>query len=325
MAVTQKPLNKSVRGGGVGVERTVRILVQTTTPGAPDDWSVGSLTLLTGHLASLREDEARFEVTSRNREADSSGDDPVLRSLDRSSFDELWLFALDTGDGLTPSDCSGITRFRQRGGGILAARDHQDMGASLCALGGIGAAHHFHTKNPESDPLRLASDDRGTPSISWPNYHSGRNGDFHRIERVEPSHPLLRNPDSPSGWIEFFPSHPHEGSVDAPPGEDARVIATATSLATGRPFNLAVAFESRKDEHGNRLGRGVAESSFHHFADYNWDTSRGAPSFVTEPEGRGMKAEPRAIQDIRRYARNLAYWLAPGIGSTREVARTKSP
>jgi len=291
------------------VERTIRILVQTTTPGGSDDWSVESLSLLAGHLASLRENGTRFEVTARNRESGSS-DDPVLSSLDRSEFDELWLFALDTGGGLTAADCEGITRFRRRGGGILAARDHQDMGISLCRLGGIGGAHHFQTKNPETDPARLAPDDRETPSITWPNYHSGKNGDFQRITRVEPSHPLLRNPASPSGWIELFPSHPHEGAVDAPAGEEARVIATGTSLATGRPFNLAVAFESR-DENGNKLGRGVAESSFHHFADYNWDTSRGHPSFVTEPEGDGMKIEPRALADIRQYVRNLAFWLAP--------------
>jgi hypothetical protein len=296
--------------GSTSVNRTIRILVQTTTPGGGDDWSVESLSLLGAHLASLREDGTRFDVTARNRAP--GGDDPVLGSLDRSSFDELWLFALDTGGGLTASDCMGITRFRQRGGGILAARDHQDMGISLCTLGGIGAAHHFQSKNPEPDPARLAPDDRGTPSISWPNYHSGKNGDFHRIARVEPSHPLLRNPDSASGWIEFFPSHPHEGAVDAPPGEAARVVATGTSLATGRPFNLAVAFESRTDRHGNRLGRGVAESSFHHFADYNWDTDRGHPSFVTEPEGQGMRNTPRALADIQRYVRNLAFWLAPG-------------
>jgi hypothetical protein len=288
-------------------QKTVRILVQTTTPGAPDDWSVERLSLLTEHLASLREDGTRFEVTARNREAAH----PVLATLDRSPFDELWLFALDTGDGLTKADCEGITRFRQRGGGILATRDHQDMGLSLCTLGGVGAAHHFQSKNPEPDPSRQAPDDRETPTISWPNYRSGKNGDFHRIALVEPPHELLRNPDSPSGWIEFFPSHPHEGAVDPPPGEEARVIATGKSLATGRPFNLAVAFESRDDRHGNRLGRGIAESSFHHFADYNWDTSRGAPSFVTEPEGDGMKKSPRAQNDIRRYVRNLAFWLAP--------------
>jgi hypothetical protein len=42
--------------------------------------------------------------------------------------------------------------------------------------------------------------------------------------------------------------------------------------------NLAVAFEA----YGNH-GRAVAQSTFHHFADYNWDTRLGAPSFVDEP------------------------------------------
>ncbi len=70
-------------------------------------------------------------------------------------------------------------------------------------------------------------------------------------------------------------------------------------------------FEPSTDELGNRLGRAVAESSFHQFADYNWDPSLGCPSFVTEPAGVGRKASPRAGADIRRYVRNLALGLAP--------------
>jgi hypothetical protein len=295
------------------VDRTIRILIQTTIPGAPDGWSIDSLSLLTRHLASLQEDRTRFEVTARNREARPGADDPALASLDRSPFDELWLFALEVGEGLTAGDCAGIGRFRRRGGGILVTRDHQDMGASLCTLGGVGAAHHFHSRNLDPDAERHAPDDRGTPSISWPNYHSGQNGDFQRIMPVEPPHELLHRSSS-SDLIEFFPSHPHEGSVGVPPGEDnARIVARGTSQTTGRPFNLAVAFDRSRDADGTLLGRAVAESSFHHFADYNWDTSRGAPSFVTEPEGKGMKTEPRALADIKRYVRNLAFWLAPPV------------
>ncbi|HYV51113.1 MAG TPA: hypothetical protein VE910_04360 [Dongiaceae bacterium] len=290
--------------------RTLKVLVQTTTPAKRDNWTIDSFLLLREHLASLQEMDTRFEVTARNRDVPIGAPDAVLSRLDESDLDELWLFALDFGEGgLTPDDCAGISRFRQRGGGILSARDHQDMGISLCTLGGIGRAHFFHTKNPEPDVSRQTPDDRGTPTISWPNYHSGRNGDFQRIVAAEPRHELLRNPSSPSGLIELFPAHPHEGAVGVPEGEaSAQVIATGHSLATDRPFNLAVAFERTMD----RLGRGVAESSIHHFADYNWDTSRGAPSFVTEPEGTGMKDNPRALADIKQYVRNLAFWLAPG-------------
>jgi hypothetical protein len=300
--------------------RTIRILIQTTTPATPDDWSIDSLTLLREHLAGLTEGGTRFEVVARNREVPPGTSDPQLSRLDESVFQELWLFALDSGDGLTAADCQGITRFRERGGGILATRDHQDMGSSLCTLGGLGLAHFFQTKNPEPDASRRVPDDLETPSISWPNYHSGRNGDFQRIHAVEPVHALLINPAAPGGLIQYFPSHPHEGAVGVPASDrSARVVATGTSQTTGRPFNLVVAFEGREGRSGGKLGRAVAESSFHHFADYNWDTSRGAPSFVTEPEGTGMKTEPRALEDIQRYARNLAFWLADP-GSPDEVS-----
>jgi hypothetical protein len=44
---------------------------------------------------------------------DKDGNDRILSKLDETDFDQLWLFALDNGDGLTAADCQGITRFRQ--------------------------------------------------------------------------------------------------------------------------------------------------------------------------------------------------------------------
>ncbi|HEY3205074.1 MAG TPA: hypothetical protein VGL03_15600 [Thermoanaerobaculia bacterium] len=292
--------------------KPLRILLQTTTPAHPDDWSIDSVSLLRRQLESPRFQDRPVFVTARNREAPPSGSDPVLAEIDRSDFDELWLFGLDTGKGITAAECAAIGRFRRRGGGLVTARDHQDMGASLCDLGGVGAANHFHTRNPEPDESRRRPDDWETTTISWPNYHSGRNGDFQRIEAVEPVHALLRDPEDARRTLEFFPAHPHEGAVSAPPGdESARVIAVGRSAASGRPFNLIVAFERGRDGGGNLLGRAVAHSSFHHFADYNWDTREPAPSFVTEPEGTGMASNERARADIRAYVANLARWLAP--------------
>ncbi|HJU54020.1 MAG TPA: hypothetical protein VJ715_05595, partial [Pyrinomonadaceae bacterium] len=238
------------------------------------------------------------------------GDDRVLSRLDETDFDELWLFAVDAGDGLTTADCEGITRFRQRGGGILSTRDHQDLGSSLCTLGGIGRAHFFHTKHQDPDESRRERDDQQTKDISWPNYHSGSNGDYQRVSAVEPAHELLRSASSPSGLIEYFPAHPHEGGVGVPEGAHAaRVIATGTSRVTNRPFNLVVAFEDEQDRHGNTLGRAVAESSFHHFVDYNWDTSMGCPSFLLEPPGDQITREPERLEDVKTYVSNLAQWL----------------
>lgn len=192
----------------------------------------------------------------------------------------------------------------------MATRDHQDLGSSLCTLGGVGRAHFFHTQHQDPDESRRAPDDQNTKSISWPNYHSGSNGDYQRVTPTGTVHELLHNPDSASGVIEYFPAHPHEGGVGVPEGEaHARIIATGTSKVTNRPFNLVVAFEQSEDNHGNKLGRAVAESSFHHFVDYNWDVSSGCPSFLLEPPGDQIEREPEKLEDVKTYVRNLALWL----------------
>jgi hypothetical protein len=298
------------------MKRPIRILLQTTIPATEDDWHVGRFSLLAEHLLSLKDEEGHplCEVTARDREANADGDDEVLSRLDAADFDELWLFAVDTGDGLTVADCQGITRFRQRGGGLLSTRDHQDLGSSLCTLGGVGRAHFFHSKHQDPDETRRVRDDQETEDISWPNYHSGSNGDYQRVTPAGPTHELLRDASSLSGRVEYLPAHPHEGAVGVPEGEGrARVIATGTSKVSKRPFNLVVAFEREQDEHGNTLGRAVAESSFHHFVDYNWDTSMGCPSFLAEPPGDQIKREPEKLEDVKTYVRNLAVWLAPDI------------
>lgn len=291
----------------------INILLQTTIPAVPDDWNIDRFSLLRDHLVSLIDEsgEPLCNVTTRNREIDADGNDAVLSVLDNTDFDELWLFAVDSGNGLTVADCQGITRFRQRGGGLLTTRDHQDLGSSLCTLGGVGRAHFFHTKHPEPDETRHTRDDQNQ-TISWPNYHSGSNGDYQRLTAVKPVHELLLNPMNESGVIEYFPAHPHEGAVGVPEDENhANLIATGTSKVTGRPFNLIVAFESARDAHGNTLGRGIAESSFHHLVDYNWDISSGCPSFLTEPPGEQIRRTPEKLADIRTYVSNVARWLAP--------------
>lgn len=288
----------------------VHILLQTTIPPVEDDWHIDRFSLLAEHLASLKDESGAplYHVTTRNRETNAEGNDPLLSKLDESRFQELWLFAVDTGNGLSRVDCEGITRFHQRGGGILATRDHQDLGSSLCTLGGVGRAHFFHSQNKDPDTSRHTRDDQGTVDISWPNYHSGSNGDYQTITLVEPVHELLRGPN---GVITHFPAHPHEGSVGVPSDEArARVIAAGVSQTTGRDFNLIVAFEAGDDAHGNHLGRAVAESSFHHFVDYNWDTSKGCPSFLLEPPGDQIEREPEKLNDIKTYVSNAACWLA---------------
>jgi len=299
---------------GIHMSKPVQILLQTTIPAVEDDWNIGRFSLLREHLSSLTDAEKKplYEVTARNREENAAGNDDVLSTLDTRDFDELWLFAVDTGNGLSQADCEGITRFHQRGGGIFSTRDHHDLGSSLCTLGGIGRAHFFHSRHQDPDTSRHVRDDQDNQEISWPNYHSGANGDYQKVTVVDPLHELFVSAENPSGVIEYFPAHPHEGSVGVPEDvQSARVVATGVSKTTGHDFNLVVVLEGKTDQHGNRCGRAVAESSFHHFVDYNWDISKGCPSFLVEPPGHEIERDPARLRDVQNYVANLAHWLAP--------------
>ena len=273
----------------------IRILLQTTIPFAEDDWHIGRFSRLQAVLAAMD----GVEVTGRNRATPPGQTDPVLGSLDTSGFDQLWLFAVDTGDGLNGDECAAIGRFRKAGGGLMVTRDHMDLGSSVCTLGGVGDAHYFHSKNLDPDPARRARDDVVTTDIDWPNYHSGANGDFQPVSSVGERHPVFEG-------VTRLPAHPHEGAVGAPASHpSAHVIATGVSQATQRPFNIAVAFEPSDEG-----GPAIAQSTFHHFADYNLDPAMGAPSFVTEAPSDGFARHPDALAETHRYFENLARWLA---------------
>jgi hypothetical protein len=276
-----------------------RILLQTTIAANPDDWDISRFSLLADELR-----EAGHEVTARNRVA-GGDDDPVLSHVDDLGLDQLWLMAVDVGDGLTDAEAEAIVRFRENGGGVLTARDHEDLGRCLLRLGSLGLVNQFH--DVSVDPATMC-DDQDTPTISWPNYHSGANGDYQPVLTAEPVHELLRTTRSASGRIEWFPAHPHEGGVSAV-GPFATALAQGRSIVTGRHFNLAVVLDGELTPDGRAIGRAIAESTFHHFADYNWDLDCGAPSFVTERPGTEIKADPSRLAIFKDYVRNIATWL----------------
>jgi hypothetical protein len=180
-----------------------------------------------------------------------------------------------------------------------------DLGCSVCTLGGVGEAHHFHTHNMEADPARQAIDDRITTDISWPNYHSGANGDWQTIAVEGEVHPLLRDPTG--GVLDRLPSHPHEGAVSAPADRsDARVIATGRSKVTDRPFNIAVAFEG---EPGGE-GRGLAAIHLPPFRRLQLGPASGPPELRVEAPGDAMLHDPEGLRQTQAYMANLAGWLS---------------
>jgi hypothetical protein len=138
------------------------------------------------------------------------------------------------------------------------------------------------------------------------------NGDYQPVFASEPVHELLQTAQTASGRIEWFPAHCHEGAVSAPADVPrAREIACGRSTVTGRMFNLAVSVDGETTWDGRPLGRALACSTFHRFADMNWDTDAGAPPFVTEPLGDQIKRDPSRLAVFKEYVHNIARWLAP--------------
>src|SRR6202045_2164088 len=193
-----------------------RILVKTTIGPVPDDWHVGRFSLLTEHLRSLKDSSGGvlYDVVARDRNENPKGDDTDLLQLANGAYDQLWLIGTDATGALTSGDVDNVTQFRGRGGGILLTRDHQDLGACVTRLGALGTTQYFQTANPDPEESHRCRDDLETPSISWPNYHSGANGDLQTVVAVHPVHALMRTASGSA--IRRLPAHPHEGSVGVP-------------------------------------------------------------------------------------------------------------
>src|SRR6202165_690987 len=170
-----------------------RILVKTTIGPVADDWHVGRFSLLTDHLRSLKDSSGGvlYDVVARDRSENQKGDDTDLLQLANGAYDQLWLIGTEETGALTSGDVENVAQFSRRGGGILLTRDHQDLGACLTRLGALGTTQYFQTANPDPDESHRCCDDFETPSISWPNYHSGANGDLQRLDSISTTPALL--------------------------------------------------------------------------------------------------------------------------------------
>jgi hypothetical protein len=255
------------------------ILLQTTIENDPHDWNIGRFSRLAEYLTQQRDMAGRpaFRVTARNR-SHPGQPDPVLAALHESDIDQLWLFAVDPGDGLVAANYAGIRRFRQRGGGLVVTLDRMEPARSILRMEDVGITRR---------------------------HHSGDNEDFQRVRPVGHIHPVMRDRHSPTGVIQYLPAHPHDGTVSAPPGNaSARIIMAGQSPASGRRFDIAVAFE--RSAHG---GRAMAHASFHSFTDRSWDHMAGCPSSASGPAGDGMARFPEVLRSTMQYVSNIAFWL----------------
>jgi hypothetical protein len=117
---------------------------------------------------------------------------------------------------------------------ILASLISTLYGCSLCSVGGIGEAHHFHSKNIDPDLSRQANDDPYTTNILWPDFRSGANGDFQEIAIVEPRHPVLRDLKAAAGRIAWGSSSHSLRRREARCNQTRRTVSRKLNQGIGR-------------------------------------------------------------------------------------------
>jgi len=268
-----------------------RILLKTTIPHARDDWHVQRFSLLHLQLSSITDQAGNvlFEVVARDRRDDGKGDDIDIQSLFEQGIEQLWLFAVDCGGGLSLADIEAIDYFRRRGGACFVTRNVGDSTNGISQLDMIGSA--FQTQKH--------------------TYYSGADGDYQKIQCDPYSiHPILQN--SQGQRLQYLPAHPQESQLQVPIECDdfTQVIMYGICQQSQQRFNLAVAFDATFDVYGYTLGRAVLDASFQRFSDYNLDPNFGAPSFLNHPSGSSMLTNQQAREDTNTYFCNIALWLA---------------
>ena len=165
----------------------IKVLLQTTIPTTADDWIYRAFqsarTILARaaapRRAPVRGDDARPRKSWRTRS----------RALHARSerFDEMWLFAVDVGDGLTAAGLRGDFAFSEAGPRPAGHAGSHGFGILDLRFGEASARRiTFIAATSTPMPARRAPDDSITTSISWPNFHSGANGDYQEIRAIAP-------------------------------------------------------------------------------------------------------------------------------------------
>jgi hypothetical protein len=138
---------------------------------------------------------------------------------------------------------------------------------------------------------------------------TGQNGGA-QICRKRSEHPILAIETTIEGHL-ILPAHPHEGVLQ-PQGPHQQVLLSSHSISSGREQITAVLEEDPTS------GRGVVlhHSTFHHFADFNLDVSRGCPSFVLDPPSDQIRRSPALLNDLKAYVSSVVgYLLARSSGA----------
>lgn len=288
-----------------------------------------------GHISTT----FRFDATSG-----------AARVID--AYDEIWLFGFK-GEGVGALDDAEhrvLTDWMNRGGGVFATGDHEDLGAGMCAsiprvremrrwrnvdsVPPAGTRNRLDTNRPTSPgeangsiAMTFAHESDATPqAIDWVPVWSWRSG----MRLYQRPHEILCHPDL--GPINVMPDHPHEGrtrdvaemdlgrSYDFGGGVKGKDFPTVSG---NQPLPLVIATgETFSAPPSSKPYKGIAD--FFKFPMITVYDGRAVDIggrvavdstwhhwFDLNLYGLEHAVDDTAWQKVARYFQNLAVWLAP--------------
>jgi hypothetical protein len=284
---------------------------------------------------------ADFDITTAHRNADPHDADqsPVkLTDLDiLNRFDEIWFFGFNTKPALTPEEKDLLEQFMNgKRRGVLVTGDHFNLGKSIAGeITRVGKMRQYPAPTSERNKWNTTLVE-GPDENDQFDAHDQNDDRAQKVRytlfpvptpigsgcRFRP-HPVMSGPDGP---IDVFPDHQHEGEALAPKfekndtewptvndyQEKPVVIAWGKiSDPCAEKFGQEIGLVSAYDGHQVNVGRILADSSWHHWFDYNL---LGRPEKVPPDPYAGFDATPggRAVlKKLDAYFLNCATWLAP--------------
>lgn len=273
-----------------------RALVQTTIARDLNDWCVHRFSLLAEQIRrSGQRLDPSFEVVSQDYPTDPSERETLHQQLRDGYFGQVWLMAPDLDNGPEPAFFEALEAAVGAGSHLIIARDHTDLGSSLLNLSGrleaVTRTQVFlRSSSEQPDPHEYVN--LQCPGIETPCVITGQNGGV-QICRKRAEHPLLQFQTLIPGHV-VMPAHPHEGVITSTTPSQT-ILLSSYSVRSGREQITAIIDET--STHGWVLHH----STFHHFADFNLDVSKGAPDFVLDPSSQQIKESPMLLQDLYSY------------------------
>jgi len=260
-------------------------------------------------------------------------------------YEEIWIFSVSsTSNALdVATELPALERFMQRGGGVFATGDHDDLGAGLCEnIPRVKSMRKWRVANGAPRGGGVTRIDTSVPSPTFsPDFDLQSDALAQRIYPMWQGsfdamnylpHPVLEMPNGRA--VTHLPDHPHEGKCVVPRVLDIAEYPKDNSGIQVKPEIIAhgvsggAGFSASKpsitppkmfgilggyDGHQVNIGRVVVDSTWHHWLNINLN-GKGAGS-INSVSQNGLydsanNPTPEYLE-VQQYFQNIAAWLEP--------------